>query len=138
MEYLKNNHVKDQVIDCLIDTMHDYEDVKFYGCDMSYTLFESYNIDGTVTYNTHAAIEWIKKNFADLAEIVEEIKFQLGSENIPNVFDEPEKFQVVIYLEVASYVLSQCKTIDQNWSNEFILDKKTIEKITKELDKQRG
>ena len=126
--------MKEEIKNDLIDKLYDYEGGKYYACDLSYKLFECYNIDGSVTYNTFEAKEWIKKHFNDLGEIVEEIKFNLGGEFIPNIFDEPEKFMVVIYLEVGASLLSQCKFIDDNWNNEIILNKKNIEKIKKQLN----
>lgn len=75
-----------------------------------------------------------KRAFQRIREIVEEIKFQLGSESIPNIFDEPEKFMTVIYLEVASYLCGQCKTIDENWNEEITLNNKIIKTIETELE----
>ena len=135
MEYLENNTIKNDVIDLLIDNLYNYEGSNVYGCDLAYTLFEGYNVDGSITYSTYKATEWIKNHFNELGEIVDEIKFQLGSENIPNIFDEPEKFMVIIYLEVASYLCGRCELIDKNWNNEIKLNTKTIETIKKQLEK---
>lgn len=133
MNYLENNSIKDFVKDIVVDKLYDYEDLSSYGCDLAYTLLESYNIDGVYFYNDYKATEFIKNHFEDLGEIVEEITFELGSDNIPNIFDCPDKFCVVIFLEVASYILGQCKTIEKSWDEELILDKKTIENIINEL-----
>lgn len=133
MEYLENNSIKDFVKDIIIDKLYDYENEKFYACDIGYELLETYNIDGVYFYNNYDAMQFITEHFGDFGEIVEEIKFQLGDESIPNIFDEPDKFCVVIFLEVASYILSRCKTIDDNWNNEITLNKKTIKKIIEEL-----
>lgn len=135
MKYLEKNKIKNEIIESLIDKLYEYEDTKEYACELSYILFEHYNVDCTITYNTREASEWIKNNFNDLGEIVEEIKFQ-GLE-IPNVFDEPEKFQVVIYLEVANYILNQCKFIEDNWDDEIELNKENIEIIKKQLENQK-
>lgn len=134
MEYLENNTIKNDVINLLIDNLYNYEGSDVYSCDLAYTLFEGYNVDGSITYSTYEAQEWIKKHFNELGEIVEEIKFQLGSENIPNIFDEPEAFMVVIYLEVANYLCGKCELIDKNWNDKIKLNKKTIETIKKQLE----
>lgn len=142
MEYLENNNIKNEVIDKLIDKLYDYEDIKCYSCDLAYTLFESYNIDGSVTYSTNEAQKWIKDNWKDLPDILEELKFQFGndyfSEILMDIFENPEKFMVVIYLEVASYLTGKCKLIEDNWDNEIILTKKNINKIKKQLEEMRG
>lgn len=131
MKYLENNKIKNEVIDKLIEEMENYKDNKVYACDLAYTLFEEYNIDGSITYNTYEAKEWIKNNFDDLGEIVEEI--QANGLEVPNVFDSPEAFMVVIYLEVASYLMAQCKFIDEHWNDTIILNDVNISTITKQL-----
>jgi hypothetical protein len=126
--------MKEEIKKDLIEKLNEYEGQRVYACDLAYTLFESYNIDGSVTYSTYDAKEWIKKYFNELGEVVEEIKFNLGSEFIPNIFEEPERFMVVIYLEVGASLLSQCKFIDDNWNNEIELTDENIEIIKKELE----
>lgn len=139
MGYLENNKIKEYVIDQLIDKLYDYEDVESYGCDLAYTLYEGENADGSITYSTYEAKQWISKYFDDLDEIVEELNFQFGKDFMANYnpFENPERFMVVIVIEVASYLLGQCKTIEKNWNNEFKLIKSKINKIKKELEELR-
>ena len=117
--YLENNKIKDFVKDIIINELYNYEEESFYGCDLGYGLLEGYNIDGVYFYNNYKAREFIKENFEDFGEIVDEIAFQFGSESIPNVFAEPDKFCVVCFLEVASYILSKCKYVDDRWGEEL-------------------
>ena len=137
MKYLEENTIKNEIIEDLKGKLYDYEGLSCYSCDLAYTLFEAYNYDGTITYSTNESIKWIKQNFENLGEIIEEIKLSIGVENIPNVFGEPEKFQVIIYLEVASYLMSQCQLINDKWNDKITLDKKTIEIIKKQLEEQK-
>lgn len=134
MEYLVKNKIKNEVIEKLIEELENYRDTGHYGCDLAYDLFEGYNVDGTITYSTYEAKEWVKNNFEDLGEIVEEIRAN-GLE-VPNIFDRPEAFMVVIYLEVASYLVGQCKFINDNWDNIIVLNDKNIHIITKQLKSQ--
>ena len=137
MNYLDNNKIKNDVINELIEQLYNYEGQTYLGCDLGYQLLEGYNIDGVYFYNNYKATEYIKEHFEDLGEIVEEIKFQLGAEFIPNIFDEPDKFIVVIYLEVANYLMAQCEFIDTNWNNTIDLNKQNIEIIKKQLEELR-
>lgn len=135
--------MKKEIIGRIIDKLYDYEDTKHYACDLGYALFEGENMDGTFTYSTYEAKEWIKNNFDDIGEVWEELTFQFGSDFLKNynLFDNPEKFMVLIILESASYLISRCKLIDDNWNSEITLDKKTIktlEKQLKELDNGSG
>ena len=125
--------MREDILNDLITKLEDYEGANVYACDLAYTLFEGYNIDGTVTYGTFKASEWIKTHFDELGEVVEDIKFNLGSEFIPNIFDEPEKFMVVVYLEVGASLLSQCKFINDNWNDKIELTKKNINTIKEQL-----
>ena len=134
--YLENNEIKNYVIDKLEDKLDDYEGVNEYGCDLAYTLYEGENADGVIFYSTYESKEWIKEHFEDLDEIVEEINFQFGHDYMAkfNPFSEPDKFVLVVVIEVASYLLGRCKTIEDNWNNQFELTKAKIKKIKKELE----
>lgn len=127
------NELKKWLIEEIKEHLYNYEGSEVYACDLAYTIFEGENIDGSYTYSTFDAKEWIKRYWEDIGEVVEEIKFQLGSECIPNVFEEPEKFQVVIVLEGASYILSQCEYIDKHWNDKITLTKTNIKKIISQL-----
>ena len=131
--------MKKEILKRIIDRLYNYKDIKMYACDLAYALFESENVDGTFTYSSYEAKEWIKHYFDEIGEVWEELKFQFGSEYLMdfNPFDNPEKFMVLVILESASYILGQCKFIQNNWNNEIILNNKnikTIEKQLKELD----
>ena len=132
MKYLENNRIKNEVIDKLIDELENYKDTEHYACDLWLDLLENYNMDGSITYSACKAYEWVKNNFDDLDEIVEEI--QANGLEIPNVFDNPESFMVVIYLEVASYVMGRCDFISDNWDNTIVLNDININIIKKQLE----
>lgn len=121
-----------EIIDDLINKLDDYKGTTNYGCDLAYTLFEGYNVDGSVTYSTYDAREWIKKHFSDLGDVVENMKF--NGLDVANVFDEPEKFMVQVYLETASSVLSRCEFIDDYWNDKFELDETNIVNIKTQLE----
>lgn len=129
------NNLRKYIVDEIIGKLEDYEGVTEYGCDLAYTLFAGENANGSYTCSTYEAKQWIQEHFDDLGEVVEDLNFQFGDSNvIPNVFENPEAFQVVIIIEGASYLLSKCKTIDELWNEEFELTPELIEKITKDLE----
>lgn len=135
MKYLKCNSIKDYVIEQLIDKLNDYEGIEEYGCDLAYKLYEGENADGVIFYSTYESKQWIQEHFDDLDEVVEELNFQLGEEYMAkfNPFSEPDKFVLIVVIEVASYILGQCPTIEKNWDNQFKLTKTKIKKIIEEL-----
>ena len=128
------NKIENEVKELLKEKLADYEGHVTYGADLSWDLLETENCDGTMTYDRQQAIAWIGENFNLLGEIVEEIEFNWGKESIPNVFTEPGKFMVVVYLEVAGGLLSNCRYINDNWNNEIELTKEIVSTITKQLD----
>lgn len=144
MKYLYYNKIKDFVIDILLDKLDNLkgENYKSYACDLAYNLFEGENIDGVYFYNNYEATEFIKEHFEDLGEIIEELNFQFDKEFVNklviDVFDNPDRFCVVVFMEVASYLLGQCKTIDEFWNEEIILTNDKIDKIKKELENQKN
>jgi len=128
------NELKSYIIDRIIELLEEYEDIEMYGYDIGYTIFERYNYDGTMTYSTYEAKKWIEKYFDDIGEILEELNFEFGDTNsIPNVFDNPEAFMVVIVIEGANYILSNLYTVEKYWNDKFILTKHKINAIKREL-----
>lgn len=134
MNYLSDNSIKDFVKDILINKLYDYKDTTCYGGDLAYQLLESYSIDGVYFYNNYEATRFVQKHFEDFGEIVEEIKCNLGSDSIPNVFNEPDKFCVVCFLEVANDICSQCEYINKKWNDYIELTDEVIEIIKKEIE----
>ena len=133
--------MKKDIIERIIDRLYDYEDEKIYACDLAYKLFESENIDGTFTYSSYNAKNWIKENFDDIGEVWENLTFEFSGDFLKdyNLFDNPEKFMVLIILESASYILGQCEFLDNNWNDEITLNKENIEIIEKQLkEKDNG
>ena len=129
--------LKNFVIDAMIVELNEMEDREVYGADLGYEIFETANCNGSYTCDAQEAKEFIKDYFESIGEVVEDIKFNLGTENIPNPFTESERFQVVIMLEMSSSLIAQVSVVDENWNNEFTLTKETIEKITKELEEMK-
>ena len=142
MSYLKNNSIKNEVIEELQEKLKEYEDTKQYGCDLAYTLFESYNVDGTITYNRYRAEMWIKNNWDNFSEILDDLRFQYDSDYfkdiVMNIWDNPEKFMTIIYLEVANYLISQCDFVYKNWNEEIVLTSDNIDLISKQLEELKN
>lgn len=129
--------MKNYVIDLLLNELENYEDTKVYACELDYTLLEGYNIDGSITYNTYEAKEWIKEHYDDIGEFLENYSFCVGNDNLSSlaidIFTNPEKAMVIICLEKANEILSSLDFVKENWDNEIILNTKNISKIEKGL-----
>lgn len=142
--YLENNKIKDFVkseIVCKLenfssDNNYNYEYIQIYACNLAFKLFQR-NVDG-LFYDTVKAKKWISEHFDDLSEIIEEIQFQFDKDFCDKImldfFNNPDCFIVVIVLEVASYLLGQCKYINENWDDKIILTNDVIDTICLQLD----
>ena len=125
--------IKAIMVDVLKDKLDEYEGNMVFCGDLGYELLQQYNVDGSYTYDTSKAIEWVKMHFEEFEDILTEMK-EVGIGSVAHVFENPEAFQVQIMLFVASDLLGQCKTVDECWNDEIILDKDIIDKIKEELD----
>lgn len=129
METLKNF-----VIDAMIDRLNEMEGREIYGADIGYEIFDEANCNGSYTCSTIEAENFICKYFSEIGEVVEDIKFNLGAEFIPNCFLQSEKFQVVIMLEMSNSLCGQCEFVNINWNNEIELTEENIKLIISQLE----
>lgn len=127
MNYLESSPIKEFVKGEIIERLEDlkgYEE-SHYICDLDYTLFESENVNGAYFCSNYTAKKWVNKNFEYIGEIAEEIKFQFGADYankvLLDVFNDSDRFIVVIVLEVASYLISRCETADKYWNENITL-----------------
>lgn len=129
--------LKNFVIEAMIDELGCMDGREIYGADLGYEIFSEANCNGSYTCNALEAENFIKEYFSDFGEVVDDIKFNLGTESIPNPFTESERFQVVIMLEMSNTLCSQCPFIDENWNNEIELTKENIKLIINQLMEQK-
>lgn len=92
------NDLEKDVLSRMIDNLDNLEGRDGYVSDLAFTLFEGENIDGSMTYSTYKAEQWITEHFHDLADVVEEMS--AAWDIAANPFANPEAFmvQVVLYL----------------------------------------
>lgn len=126
--------IRKEVAEDLINHLDGYKGATVYGCDLAFTLFEGYNVDGSVTYSRYKAQEWIKAHFDELGEIVEDMRDNWEYEAGADIFDNPEKFMTSCYLWVASEICGQLDSVNEIWDDETELTADLIDKITKELE----
>lgn len=139
MEYLQYSKIKNFVKQEMIEKLENLKDynASFYSSDFGFSLFESENVNGAYFCNDYNARNWLKKYFDDLSEIIEELKLQFDVEYCNKIlldfFDNPDRFIVVIVLEVSSYLMGKCKTINKNWNDEITLSNELINTLISEL-----
>lgn len=117
----------------IVDHIEDHEGREVYGCDLGNYITESINVDGSATYSTYEAKEYIKEWFEEAGEVYEYQKANYGAP-LHNPFEEPEAFHVCMIIEGVNSILSQCATIDNAWNDEIVLDADTIKAILSEVE----
>lgn len=137
MERKKNyvNYCKAHAIQAL-EEMKEW-DRSVYACDLGYELTQEINVNGTATFSTHAAKEYIRFWWDEAGDVIEYQKFNYG-QILHNPFEEPEAFHVCMIIEGVNTLLARCPFIDEHWNDEITLDRKTINRLIREIRAQKG
>ena len=118
--------------DFIIDNIEGYEDENIYMCDLGNYITEGINVDGSATYSTYEAKEYIKEWFDEAGEVYQYQVANYG-QRYQNPFENPEAFHVCMIIEGVNNILNQCETIQKYCNDEKELNKKLINKIIKEV-----
>lgn len=122
-----------EVAEDFADRLELWEGQSLYGADLSFKVFEDYNVTGSITCNLNAALEWIAENIHELGDIVENMRDGWEYDAGADVFNNPEKFQVCVYLWIASELCGELETVNNFWSEETDLTAELIEQIRAEI-----
>lgn len=117
----------------ILDEIDNYEGESKYGCDLGYELTQGMNCDGTFTYSTAQAIEYIKEWWDDCAEFSDYEQFHFGQRSNP--FDNPEAFTVRMVVEGVAGLMGKLPIIGENWDDELELTPEVIQTIKDQLEK---
>lgn len=123
VEYCKNH---------ILNNIEGFEGYPSYGSDFCYEVTQEINANGTATYSRDEAKEYLKEWWNEAADYYEYHKSNFGDAPT-NPFENPEAYMVCMIIAGCSFILSQCKTIDNKWNNQFTLTKKIISQIKKEV-----
>lgn len=99
--------IKEWLIDELANYKGQEKDV--YLSDLAYDITEEININGSVNFSRYKAQEFIKENFEIFGDLVEYCKDNF--EMALNPFSEPEKAEVIAYIEGVRYLLDQLDSL---------------------------
>ena len=122
-------------VELLKEELENYEGENITARELAWTLTQGYNIDGTITYNTQESINLIFKYWWDIADIYNEYVGQLGQCEI-NIFERPESFLTLMFIENANNLMAQCEIIESNWNENIELNRENIDTIKKQLESE--
>lgn len=130
------NDLEKDVLSRMIDNLDDLEGRDGYVSDLAFTLFEAENINGSMTYSTYKAEQWIAEHFHDLADVVEDMAADWDI--TPNPFSNPEKFMVQVVLYLAEHLVYESAYLRRGRDEEEIdaltYDEETIALIRREWE----
>lgn len=118
--------------DFINDNLDGYVGTDVYGCDLSHTLTEEINVNGTATFSRQKAMDYIKEWFDEAAEIYNYQMENYGSVS-QNPFENPEAWMVCMIIEGCASLLSQCKCVDAIWNDEVEFTEELAEQIKDEI-----
>lgn len=130
---MKKSKLFIEVAEDFAERLELWEGESVYGADLAFKVFEDYNATGSVTCNTYAAREWIAEHMHEIGEIVEAMRDEWEYNAGADVFNNPEKFQVCVYLWIASELCGELETVNNFWNDETDLNAELIKKIRAEI-----
>ena len=134
MENEKLKSYKEYVKSFIIDRLEDHEDNTFCdGYELANSMTESINIDGSATYSTYKAKQYIKEWFEEVGEFIEDYKANFGEAPHHNPFESPELFHCLMVIVGVEKMLSNLEEADK-MQEEFTLTSELIKCIIEELE----
>lgn len=118
----------------IIDNIEEHNDRLVYACDLGITLTENMCCDGSFTYSTAKAKEYLIEWFFDAGEFSDYEKFNFGERSNP--FENVEMFLVRMLCEGVRSVLSRCDFIKDNWDKKIWLHPDVIATIKEQVEEQ--
>lgn len=115
------------------DRLQDFEGSTHYACDFASEITMAINVDGSATYSTYKAKQYLREWWDDCADYFQYEKYSFG-EALHNPFERPEAFHVCMIIQGVSSLLSQCTVIDENWNEQLEITQEVIDSILEELD----
>ena len=130
------NDLEKDVLERMIDHLDDLEGRDGYVSELAFTLFEAENIDGSMTYNTYKAEQWIVEHFHDLGDVVDDMSE--AWDITPNPFANPEVFMLQAVIYIAEQLVYESAYLQRGRDEEEIdaitYDEETIALIRREWE----
>ena len=130
------NKLEKDVLERMIDHLDDLEGRDGYVSELAFTLFEGENINGSMTYSTYKAEQWIAEHFHDLGDVVEDMS--VAWDIPPNPFNNPEAFMVQVVIYIAEQLVYESAYLQRGRDEEEIdaitYDEETVALIRREWE----
>ena len=121
----------------LIDELEERkgQNMEVYPEDLAYILTDYINTNGSVNFSAWEASQFIKDNFYTFGDLIEYVKNNYDMDLNPML--EPEKAEVIAYIEGVNYLLNNLETlqkeIDKSEYDQIVLTDDLIDNMINEL-----
>lgn len=129
METIERQSLTEYCKDFIKDHICNYIGQDVYGCDLAYTITEGINADGSCTYSTYEAKEYLKSWWDDCGNYWQWENDNFG-EHRWNPFDNPEAYMVCMVIEGVNTILQEFfNEHDDLWNGQFELTQELTDEI---------
>ena len=104
-----------------------------YACDFASDITMGINVDGSATYSTYKAKEYLKTWWDEAADYFQYEKDNFG-ENHHNPFENPEAYMVCMIITGVGCLMAQVKEINEAWNDHIEVTQELCDSICKQLD----
>lgn len=119
--------------DYIKDHLNDFEGQTVTTSDLAYYITQGPNTDGTLTYSTEEAKNYLREWWDECAEYYQFEEFNYG--NHPhNPFDKPEAYMLCMVIEGINLLLQDCDIFKKHWEGDIELTKRNINKIINQVN----
>lgn len=104
-----------------------------YACDFASDITMGINVDGSATYSTYLAKEYLKEWWDEAADYFSYEKDNFG-EVLHNPFENPEAYMVCMVIKGVEYLMSRVKEINEAWNDQIEVTQELRDSIVAQLD----
>lgn len=118
----------------IYDHIDDYRGQKVYPCDLGFTLTEGPNMDGTLTFSTADAKDYLREWWDEASDYYEYERDNFGTGG-HNPFENPEAYMVCMVIEGVRALIDQAfMVLDIDYNEMVELTGDLIEQITEKVN----
>lgn len=104
-----------------------------YACDFANEITMGINVDGSATYSTYEAKQYLKAWWDEAADYFQYEKDNFG-EHRWNPFENPEAYMVCMVIAGVNYLMSEMKEIYNAWNDQIEVTQELCDNICEQLD----
>lgn len=119
--------------DFIRDNLEGFIGRTIYACDLASEITMGINVDGSATYSTYKAKEYLKAWWDEAADYYEYSKSNFG-EVLHNPFENPEAYMVCMIITGVDHLMAQVKEIDDSWRDQIEVTQELCDSIVAQLD----